>query len=105
MTPAPPSLRSLLSPDDIITQPLTVISIVVYMLKTDWHFTLYSLCFFPLCLLPITIFGRRVRKIGRQDETSNAELMVILHEALAGIRLVKSLCREPHGTTVSPGQQ
>jgi subfamily B ATP-binding cassette protein MsbA len=29
------------------------------------------------------------------DETSNAELMVVLHEALAGVRLVKSLCREP----------
>jgi len=42
------------------------------------------------------IFGKRVRKIGRQDETSNAELMVVLHEALAGIRLVKSLGREPH---------
>ncbi len=27
------------------------------------------------------------------DESSNDELMVILHEALAGIRLVKSLCR------------
>ena len=82
--------------DDIVTQPLTVISIICYMLHTDWRFTLYSLCFFPLCLLPITIFGRRVRKIGRQDETSNAELMVVLHEALAGIRLVKSLGREPH---------
>jgi subfamily B ATP-binding cassette protein MsbA len=82
--------------DDIVTQPLTVISIICYMVHTDWRFTLYSLCFFPLCLLPITIFGRRVRKIGRQDETSNAELMVILHEALAGVRLVKSLCREPH---------
>jgi subfamily B ATP-binding cassette protein MsbA len=41
------------------------------------------------------VFGARVRKIGRLDETSNAELMVILHEALAGIRLVKALCREP----------
>ena len=82
--------------DDIVTQPLTVISIIAYMVHTDWRFTLYSLCFFPLCLVPITIFGRRVRKIGRQDETSNAELMVILHEALAGIRLVKSLGREPH---------
>jgi subfamily B ATP-binding cassette protein MsbA len=82
--------------DDIVTQPLTVISIICYMIHTDWRFTLYSLCFFPLCLLPITIFGRRVRKIGREDETSNAELMVILQEGLAGIRLVKSLGREPY---------
>jgi len=85
--------------DDIVTQPLTVVSIICYMVHTDWRFTLYSLCFFPLCLLPITIFGQRVRKIGRQDETSNAELMVVLQEALAGIRLVKSLGREPHEGT------
>ncbi|MGA3171768.1 MAG: ABC transporter ATP-binding protein [Chthoniobacteraceae bacterium] len=82
--------------DDIVTQPLTVITIIVYMFRTDWHFALYSLCFFPLCLLPITIFGRKVRKIGLQDESCNAELMVVLHEALAGIRLVKSLTREPY---------
>jgi subfamily B ATP-binding cassette protein MsbA len=81
--------------DDIVTQPLTVICVTVSMLYTDWRFTLYSLCVFPLCVLPISIFGRRVREIGRQDETCNAELMVFLHEALAGIRLVKSLCREP----------
>lgn len=80
--------------DDIVTQPLTVISIICYMAKTDWRFTVYSLCFFPLCLLPITIFGNKVRKVGRQDEACNAELMVFLHEALAGVRLVKSLCRE-----------
>jgi subfamily B ATP-binding cassette protein MsbA len=80
--------------DDIVTQPLTVVTVIIVMLRIDWHFTLYSLCLFPLCLLPIAIFGRRVRKIGRQDETSNAELMVLLHESLAGIRLVKSLCRE-----------
>ncbi len=81
--------------DDIVTQPLTVITVTAGMIWTDWRFTLYSLCFLPLCLLPIVFFGARVRKIGRQDETSNAELMVILQEALAGIRLVKSLCREP----------
>jgi subfamily B ATP-binding cassette protein MsbA len=82
--------------DDIVTQPLTVIAVVFEMIKIDWRFTLYSLCLFPLCLVPIAVFGRRVRKIGRQDETSNAELMVILHESLAGVRLVKSLCREPY---------
>ena len=64
------------------------------MLKFDWKFTLYSVCLFPLCIVPITIYGRKIRKTGREDESSNAELMVILHEALAGIRVVKSLCRE-----------
>jgi len=82
--------------DDIVTQPLTVLTVTCSMIWTDWRFTLYSLCFLPLCLLPIITFGSKVRKIGRQDETSNAELMVILHEALAGVRLVKALCREPY---------
>jgi subfamily B ATP-binding cassette protein MsbA len=81
--------------DDIVTQPLTLIAVTCGMIYTDWRFTLYSLCFLPLCLFPIIVFGARIRKIGRLDETSNAELMVILHEALAGIRLVKALCREP----------
>jgi subfamily B ATP-binding cassette protein MsbA len=82
--------------DDIVTQPLTVVAVVIVMCRTDWRFTLYSLSLLPLCLVPIAFFGQKVRKIGRMDETCNAELMVILHEALAGIRLVKSLVREPH---------
>jgi subfamily B ATP-binding cassette protein MsbA len=82
--------------DDIVTQPLTIIAVVANMLRIDWRFTVYSLCLFPLCLIPMSIFGRRVRKIGLLDETCNAELMVLLHESLAGVRLVKALCREPY---------
>ena len=82
--------------DDIVTQPLTVIVVVCTMAHMDKLFTFYSLCIFPLCLIPIVIFGRKVRKIGLMDETSNAELMVLLHESLAGVRLIKALCRESY---------
>jgi subfamily B ATP-binding cassette protein MsbA len=82
--------------DDIVTQPLTVVAVIVEMMRLDWRFTIYSLCIFPVCFIPIVFFGKKIREIGRQDETCNAELMVLLHEALAGIRLVKSLCREPY---------
>lgn len=80
--------------DDIVTQPLTVVSIIFVMLKNDWRFTLYSLCLFPLCLVPITIYGRKVRRTGKQDEARNAQLVVIMHEAFTGVRVVKSLTRE-----------
>src|SRR5581483_6526386 len=82
--------------DDVIVQPLTVIFVICEMLSKDWRFTLYSLCVFPLCIFPITFYGRKVRRTGREDEARSAELMVIMHEALAGIRLVKSLTREDY---------
>lgn len=82
--------------DDIVTQPLTAIGVIAGMLWTDWRFTAYSLCIFPLCLVPIMVYGKKVRRVGREDEACNAELMVILHEALSGVRLVKSLSREPY---------
>ena len=82
--------------DDIVTQPLTAIGVIAGMLWTDWRFTAYSLCIFPLCLVPIMVYGKKVRRVGRVDEACNAELMVILHEALSGVRLVKSLSREPY---------
>jgi len=82
--------------DDIVTQPLTVIAVIVEMMRLDWRFTIYSLAIFPVCFIPIVFYGKKIREVGRQDETCNAELMVLLHEALAGIRLVKSLVREPY---------
>lgn len=79
---------------DVVTQPVTVIASVIVLLSLDWRFTVISLFLFPLCLVPIIIFGRKVRKDGGSEEARAGLMMVILQEAFAGIRVVKALARE-----------
>jgi len=79
---------------DLVTQPFTILGALVALLVLDWKFTLISLVLFPVCLIPITVFGKRVRKGGADEEAGTGQLMTVIHEAFAGIRVVKALARE-----------
>ena len=47
---------------DIFKQPVTIIGTVTVLLLMDWKFTVVTLVLFPICILPMRIFGRRARK-------------------------------------------
>ena len=81
---------------DLVTQPCTLLATAIFLFHTDWKFTLVSLGLFPLCLVPIIIFGRKVRKEGGSEDTRAGQMMVVLQESFAGIRVLKALCRERH---------
>ena len=81
---------------DVVTQPFTIVSAIIMLVYLDWRFTVISLVLFPVCLIPITYFGRKVRRIGRDEESGSGNMMVVLQEALTGIRVVKALAREPY---------
>jgi len=81
---------------DIIKQPMAIIFSVGMLLYTDWKFTIAALLLFPLCLLPVLIVSKRVRKNAAQEEEQAGQLMVHMHEAFAGIRVVKTHAREDY---------
>ena len=73
---------------DLIKQPLTVITCVIALLNLDFRFTLISLTLFPLCMVPVAIYGKRIRKNGRMEEEQAGAMTVILTETFAGIRVI-----------------
>jgi subfamily B ATP-binding cassette protein MsbA len=64
------------------------------MFHKDWKFSLVALVLFPLCILPIVLVSKKVRKAGAQEEEEAGAINVIMQESFAGIRLVKSMSRE-----------
>ncbi len=91
-TQAQSALTSISS--DLIKQPLTIIGAVLALLHLDWKFTVLSLVLFPLGIVPIVVFGRRVRKQGKAEEQRMGAMMVALQESFAGIRVIKAFARE-----------
>ncbi|MBL9182368.1 MAG: ABC transporter ATP-binding protein [Verrucomicrobiaceae bacterium] len=83
----------------VAQRPVAIIAILVPIFAKDWFFALMSLVVFPLCLLPILRLGKRVRKVGAQEEYDSRALMSVMQETFAGIRLVKAYCREEHETS------
>jgi subfamily B ATP-binding cassette protein MsbA len=79
---------------DLIKQPLTVISAFAVLIHLDWKFTVVSLFLFPICIVPIVYFGRKVRRQGKLEEQKIGSMMSVLQESFAGIRVIKAFARE-----------
>jgi len=81
---------------DIVKDPIAVITGVIVLVSMDWKFALTTLVLFPICIVPVVIFGRKVRQAGRAEENEAGQMAVILQETFAGIRVIKSFAREDY---------
>jgi subfamily B ATP-binding cassette protein MsbA len=81
---------------DIVKQPIAILSAMIALFSTDARFTLLAFTVFPLCLIPVLVVGRNVRKSGAREEEEAGQLMVVMQEAFAGIRVVKTHAREDY---------
>jgi len=51
---------------DLMKQPFAFLGSVFFVVSLDWRLALGSLALFPVCIIPIAIFGRRVRRHARE---------------------------------------
>ena len=79
---------------DIVKQPCTLVVVLAALFKMDWRLSLATLVLFPFCLVPITVYGRRIRQAARATQQHQASLVSVLHEALLGMRVVKAFGME-----------
>lgn len=81
---------------DLVKQPISILSAIGVLFYIDWKFTLVSFLIFPLCLIPVMVISKKVRKAGTREEEEAGQLMVVMQEAFAGIRVVKTHAREDY---------
>jgi subfamily B ATP-binding cassette protein MsbA len=81
---------------DLFKQPITIVGGIIVLLLMDWKFTVVTLVLFPICLLPIRIYGRRSRKALKHQYEDMGQMVVTMQETFAGIRVIKSFTREEH---------
>jgi ATP-binding cassette, subfamily B, bacterial MsbA len=79
---------------DVFKQPITIVGAVTVLLLMDWKFTVVTLILFPMCLLPLRIYGRRAKKAVQDEQVGMAQMVVTMQETFAGIRVIKSFARE-----------
>ena len=77
----------------LISQPATMVSGLIVLLKLDWKFTLGALVLMPCCVGPAVYLGKKIRQASRGEEGEGRAMMVILHEMIAGIKVIKSFSR------------
>lgn len=82
--------------EDIAKEPMTVIAMLVYILTLDPMLALISMVLFPVCILPVLMFGRKVRRYARESQQRIADLVSILQESVACVRIIKAFGMEPY---------
>ncbi len=73
-----------------VKDPITIFCLLGYQLATNTTLTLISMVVFPVCIVPIVVFGRKVRKSARAVQGYNAELTNLMHESFTGNRVIKA---------------
>jgi len=74
----------------MIKDPVTVLVLVCFMMSQEPTLTLVALVVLPVCLVPINIYNRKVRKSARLIQAHMSELSSLMHESFTGIRIVKA---------------
>ncbi len=78
----------------IVADSMTIVSIMVVMLWTDWRLTLMCLSVFPLLIVATYWFKERVNKSNRRIRNAVAALNAFIQERLSGMLLVQSFVAE-----------
>ena len=74
----------------MIKDPVTVLACAGLLFVLDARLTLIALLVFPLGLIPVVIYSRKVRKSSAAIQNSYSELAKVVHESFSGNRIVKA---------------
>jgi subfamily B ATP-binding cassette protein MsbA len=79
-----------------IRQVATIVALLAVMFAREWLLTLIAVAVFPFVGVAVRQIGRRLYRINRRAQEKIAELNVLLHESLAGTKIIKAFGRERH---------
>ena len=82
----------------VLKDLFTIVGLMMVIIYRDWFLAIFALGVFPLCVIPLVKFGRRLRKISHRSQETMSDVTVLLHETIAGARIVKGFCREDYET-------
>ena len=88
----------------LIKEPIRLISFAVVPFAINAKLTVIALVTFPLCVIPVVIYNRKVRRAGAAIQTEAANLSKVMHEAFTGNRIIKGYNLEERGRGAVQGQ-
>ena len=80
----------------IIKESFSVIGCVGIMFYMDWRLAIGAILIVPVAFLPVFKVGKILRKTSAKVQQIMADLSVVMHETIAGNRIVKAFGMEAH---------
>lgn len=80
----------------LLRESFTIVVLAAVVVSRDWKLALAAFIAFPLAIYPMVRFGKKMRKVSTQGQASIGAMTTLLHEAIAGIKIVKAFCMEKY---------
>lgn len=78
----------------VLKQSLTMVALGAVVVGMDWKLALAASVALPLLAYPMRTLGKKMKKIAIHGQVSMGAMTALLHEAIAGVRIVKAFCME-----------
>lgn len=75
---------------DLLREPFALVAMIGVAFWLDWRLATVSMVVFPLCIVPVSLFGRRVRRFSREGQQYLADMVSVLQENVSGARVVRA---------------
>ncbi|HHW09656.1 MAG TPA: ABC transporter ATP-binding protein [Firmicutes bacterium] len=79
---------------DFLMDILTLLGILVFLFYLHWRLSLITLVTFPLVILAVNIYGRRIRRFTGLMQEKVGDISSQLQETFIGIRVIKAFTME-----------
>jgi subfamily B ATP-binding cassette protein MsbA len=79
---------------DLVKEPAALIGAAAFMIDRNLELALVSLVIFPVCILPVIVFGKKVRRYSKQSQSLLSSLVSVVQENVSGIRVVQAFRAE-----------
>ena len=80
--------------DNVFLEPMRMLCGLALAFYFSWKLSLFTFVFFPLVIIPVLVFGRKIKKYGSRSLMHLGELTDAMREMFSGIRIVKAFKME-----------
>ncbi|MEK6532071.1 MAG: ABC transporter transmembrane domain-containing protein [Deltaproteobacteria bacterium] len=78
----------------VLKQSLTILVLAGIVISLDWKLALAAGVALPLSLYPMRKLGKKMKRASTEGQATMGTMTMLLHEAIAGIRIVKAFSME-----------
>ncbi|HAS88672.1 MAG TPA: ABC transporter ATP-binding protein [Desulfovibrio sp.] len=82
----------------MIREACTILFLIGLVFYRDPYLATFAILVLPLAIFPFFYFGRKLRKLGRKNQSKISDINALLQESFSGVKVIKAFANEKRET-------
>lgn len=82
----------------MIREACTILCLIGLVFYRDPYLATFAILVLPLAIFPFFYFGRKLRKLGRKNQSKISDINALLQESFSGVKVIKAFANEKRET-------